>query len=98
MEQKHKVLIIGRHENMLASVTAMLTQHNYQAVGRQSNEEAFAAFRSDVFDAVIIGGGVDATSRTLFHTEFPKINSEAIIIDGHPQSVLQDLRHALASR
>jgi PleD family two-component response regulator len=98
MGHGEKVLVIGRHESMLAKVTDMLKQHNYQAVGRQSNEEAIAAFKSDTFDAVIIGGGVDAESRNLFHAEFPKINPQVKIINGHPQTVLSDLQQAFGNR
>ncbi len=98
MGHGEKVLVIGRHESMLAKVTAMLKQHNYRAVGKQSNEEAIAAFTTDTFDAVIIGGGVDTESRNHFHTEFQKINPKVKIIDGHPQTVLSDLQHAFGGQ
>jgi DNA-binding NarL/FixJ family response regulator len=96
MGHGEKVLVIGRHESMLAKVTAMLKQHRYEAVGKQGNEEAIAAFKADTFDAVIIGGGVDDEIRNLFHTEFPKINPQVKIIDGHPQTVLSDLQKTFA--
>jgi precorrin-6B methylase 2 len=92
MGHGEKVLAIGRHESMLAKVTALLKQHGYEAVGKQWNEEAIAAFKADTFHAVIIGGGVDIESRNLFHKEFPKINPQIKIIDGHPQTVLSDLQ------
>lgn len=98
MGHHEKVLVIGRHESMLAKVTAVLKEHNYQATGRQSNEEAIAAFESEMFDAVIIGGGVDAESRHLFHTAFPTINPKVKIIDGHPQTILSDLQQAFQKR
>lgn len=92
MGHKENVLIIGRHADMLAKITDLLKQHNYNAIGKQWNEEAFIAFKTEVFDAVIIGGGVDNESRELFHTEFPKINPSVKIIDAHPQTVLSDLK------
>ena len=98
MGHQEKVLVIGRHESMLAKVTALLKEHNYQATGRQSNEEAIAAFESDIFDAVIIGGGVDAESRHVFYTTFPTINPKVKIIDGHPQTILSDLQEAFRKR
>lgn len=98
MGHGEKVLVIGRHEFMLTKVTAMLKQHGYQAIGRQTNEEAIAAFKAETIDAVIIGGGVDDESRNLFHTEFPKINPQVKIIDGHPQTVLADLKAAFPDK
>jgi DNA-binding NtrC family response regulator len=96
MGHGEKVLVIGRHENMLAKVTALLQQHGYRAIGKQWNQEAIQAFTSDKIDAVIIGGGVDDESRNLFHTEFSKINPQVKIIDGHPQTVLSDLQKTFA--
>lgn len=94
MEGKKKILVIGRHETLLAKVTTMLEQQGYHAIGRQNNEEAIEAFKSNTFDAVIIGGGVDPESRKLFHAQFPKINPQVKIIDSHPQTVLSDLQEA----
>ncbi len=98
MGHGEKVLVIGRHESMLTKVTDMLKQQGYEAVGKQFNEEAIAAFKAGSFDAVIIGGGVDTESRDLFHTEFSKNNPNVKIIDGHPQTVLRDLQQAFGSR
>lgn len=75
----------------------MLSQHGYHAVGSLTNDEALNAFKTEHIDAVIIGGGVDAASRDLFHHEFPKINPKVKVIDAHPQTVLQDLREAFYS-
>jgi DNA-binding NtrC family response regulator len=95
MGHGEKVLVIGRHAEMLTKITAMLMQHGYTAIGKQTNEEAIAAFKADKIDAVVIGGGVDYESREMFHTEFPKINSLVKVIDAHPQTVLSDLKAAL---
>lgn len=48
---------------MPASVVALLRQHDYAPIGKLEHEEAMAMFRSGVFNAVIIGGGVDVQSR-----------------------------------
>lgn len=94
MGHGEKLLVIGRHADMLQKITALLNQQGYSATGKQWNDEAIAAFRSEVFDAVVIGGGVDEESRQLFHTEFPKINPRVKMIDAHPQTVLADLKLA----
>lgn len=94
MEQEKKLLVIGRHADLLKKITSMLNNQGYSAIGKLQNEEALSAFRSIQFDAVIIGGGVDAESRKLFHTEFTRLNPQVKIIDAHPQTVLESLRLA----
>lgn len=94
MGHGEKVLIIGRHSDMLKKISYMLKQHGYEAIGKLTNEEAISTFKSEIIDAVIIGGGVDTESRALFHAEFPQINSKVKIIDAHPQTVLSDLKSA----
>jgi len=94
MGHGEKVLIIGRHADMLQRITDILIHHGYNAIGKMTNEEAIAAFKSDTIDAVIIGGGVDKESRDLFHLEFPKMHPAVKVIDAHPQTVLSDLKAA----
>jgi DNA-binding NarL/FixJ family response regulator len=87
-----KILIIGRHPEMLASVIDMLNQNGYVASGETENEKAILAFKSINFDAVVIGGGVDHESRNYIHYEFPKINAAIKIIDGNPHTILEELK------
>jgi DNA-binding NtrC family response regulator len=98
MAHGEKVLVIGRHADMLAKVTTMLKEHGYNAIGRQWNEDAIAAFKADTIDAVVIGGGVDGESRNYFHTEFPKLNPSVKVIDAHPQTILADLKKAFPDK
>jgi hypothetical protein len=98
MGHGEKILVIGRHADMLAKITDMLKLHNYNSIGKQWNEEAIAAFKADTINAVIIGGGVDSESRDMFHKEFPKINPLVKIIDAHPQTVLNDLKEAFPDK
>lgn len=95
MGHGEKVLVIGRHADMLQKITEMLNRQGYNTIGKQWNEEAIAAFQAEVFDAVLIGGGVDNESRQLFHDKFPITNPNIKIIDAHPQTVLSDLNSAL---
>lgn len=95
MGHGEKVLVIGRHPDMLAKVTAMLKNHNYAAIGALTNEEAIQKFTEEKPVAVLIGGGVDSESRTLFHRIFsPSVK----VIDAHPQTVLSDLKAAFVDR
>jgi hypothetical protein len=95
MGHGEKVLVIGRHADMLERITGMLQNHNYAAVGAQTNEAALATFEVEKPRAVIIGGGVDAESRALFHNTF---SASAKVIDAHPQTVLTDLKAAFPDK
>jgi DNA-binding NtrC family response regulator len=92
MGNGEKILVIGRHASMMRRVLDLLQLHGYNAIGKQENEEAIAAFKSEEFQVVIIGGGVDEESRELFHSEFSKINPQVKVINGHSQTVLSDLQ------
>lgn len=93
-ETPKKILIIGRHPGIMSSIIDLLTGQGYNATGRFTNAEAIAAFKSENFDAVVIGGGVDAESRQLFHATFTAINSAIKMIDAHPATILSDLESA----
>jgi PleD family two-component response regulator len=82
-----KVLVIGRHADMLAKVVVMLTQNGYAAIGAIENNNALELFQTYQPTAVVIGGGVDVESRNLFKQKF----SSAKIIEAHPHTVLSDL-------
>jgi CheY-like chemotaxis protein len=89
MGHGEKILVIGRHADMLARITNMLKNHQYNAFGAQTNEEALQKFEDEKPEAVIIGGGVDSESRALFHRTF---SLSAKVVDAHPQTVLADLK------
>lgn len=97
MAAEKRVLVIGRHADMLTKVVFMLQKHGYSAVGEQWNEQAIATFKRDSIQAVVIGGGVDEESRAYFHREFFKLNPSVRIIDSHPQTILTDLQKAFTS-
>lgn len=81
---------------MLEKVTKLIENEGFNVIGATANDLAFVLFdqHPDV-RAVVIGGGVDLESRTLFHEEFTRRNPTIKIIDAHPQTVLADLALAL---
>lgn len=95
MFSQKNILVIGRHADMLQNVLQLLQANNYQANGAITNQDAFHLFSVENFDAIIIGGGVDVESRTLFHSEFVRLKPSIKVIDAHPQTVLRDLQKAL---
>lgn len=92
MGQKRKILIIGRHPEIMARVVNLLKANGYDAAGANQNEEAIDLFGAGNFDAVVIGGGVDAESKSLFHKVFTAIHPTIKILDAHPHSILSDLK------
>jgi DNA-binding NtrC family response regulator len=89
------LLVIGRHADMMAKVSAMLTSHGYQPHGALTNDAAFAIFQDQPIAAVVIGGGVDDESRARFHREFVRLRPGVHVIDAHPQTLLAALKAAL---
>ena len=79
---------------MLSRIVNLLSSHGYHSIGALTNEEAINIFGEADIQGVIIGGGVDAESRMLFHSTFRQKNPHVKIIDAHPQSVLEDLKVA----
>jgi DNA-binding NtrC family response regulator len=92
--QNQTVLIIGRHPEMLEKVKSLLQQNGYKSLGVVTDEEAINIFKTNVIEAVVIGGGVEFESRQYFKNEFSKLNPAVKIIDAHPQTVLDDLKKA----
>jgi DNA-binding NtrC family response regulator len=93
-----KILVIGSKAKTLEIFTGILHQHNYKVKSTLLNDDTINAFKSDTCDAVIIGGGVDAASRIMFHAEFPKINPAVKVIDAKPATVLTSLKKAFPDK
>lgn len=95
MGQQEKILVIGRHPDMLKRVIRMLKEHHYDAIGATTNEEALQKFKTERPLAVLIGGGVDGESRDMFHQRF---SPAAKVINAHPMTVLKELKAAFPDR
>jgi CheY-like chemotaxis protein len=91
---KKNILVIGRHDTILTRIVHLLEENGYSAIGESANDKAIATFQRNVFDAVIIGGGVDKISRDFFHIEFTNLRPNIKIIDTHPSTILKDIQEA----
>jgi hypothetical protein len=98
MGNNETILIIGRHQFIMDRVIPLLKEHNYNAFGVATDEEAIDFVKNNKVDAVLIGGGVEDASRKLFHTEFITINPNIKIIDASPKTVLEDLKEQLGNK
>lgn len=76
--EKTQILVIGRHPEILATVVRLVNNNpDWNATGCLSDEEAIAAFPTQDFKVVLMGGGVDERSELklneYFYTEKPEI-------------------------
>lgn len=76
--EKTQILVIGRHPEILATVVRLVNNNpDWNATGCLSDEEAIAAFSTQDFKVVLLGGGVDEISEyklnEYFRAEKPNI-------------------------
>ncbi|UOE48637.1 hypothetical protein MTO98_29980 [Mucilaginibacter sp. SMC90] len=76
--EKTQILVIGRHPEILATVVRLVNNNpDWNATGCLSDEEAIAAFTTQDFKVVLMGGGVDERSENKlkkhFYTQKPEI-------------------------
>jgi hypothetical protein len=57
------VLVLGREHHLVDASTAIIAENGFRAVGVTRDEEAFALLDSGDFAAVLVGSGVETTSR-----------------------------------
>ena len=86
-----KILVIGRHQDLMLKILAVIKAEGFQAIGCLTNEEAFEVFNSILPEVVLIGGGVDRDSRQLFHEEFIKASHSTKVIDVYPHTLKEEL-------
>lgn len=87
-----KLLVIGRHEDIMNAVLNKLQAAGYDAFGTLTNKEAERLFAQIKFDAVVIGGGIDPVSRESLSDKFSEQRPEIRILSAHPNTLLEDLR------
>lgn len=95
MNRKKKILVIGRNQSIMNKILSLLEMEGYMAKGVFSNSDAIQSFDEEMFDAVVIGGGVDDESRSLFHTTFLAKKPSIKILDAHPNTLISHLKTAL---
>lgn len=78
MDQKIQVLVIGRHPEIMQTVTELINKtEDWEATGALSDETAIEYYQKRRFDVVLIGGGVEHESeaklRAIFTFQNPLI-------------------------
>jgi DNA-binding NarL/FixJ family response regulator len=69
------ILVIGRHPQIMETVLRLLNQESgFEALGALTDDEAKPKFQSNLFDLVLLGGGVEDYSENDLRREFSRIN------------------------
>jgi len=79
--EKTQILVIGRHPEILATVVRLVNNNpDWNATGCLSDEEAIAAFATQDFKVVLMGGGVDEISEGKLNEHFYNRNPNIKIV------------------
>jgi DNA-binding response OmpR family regulator len=99
---KVNILVIGRHEEILATVLRIINKsENWVAQGTQTDEEALALFKQQKFDIVLLCGGIEEECEAALRTAFTEQDPEIIIIQhygGGSGLLSNEIIHALSQR
>lgn len=84
------VLVLGRHAAMLQNALTLLSQNGYGATGYTTDEEIIRALQTTNIDLVVIGGGVEANSRSLINATAAQVMPSPKVVDVYgPQHLLE---------
>jgi DNA-binding NarL/FixJ family response regulator len=79
--EKIQILVVGRHPEILATVVRLVNNNpDWNATGCLSDEEAIAAFGTQDFRVVLLGGGVNDISEAALNSHFCSINPDIKIV------------------
>ena len=75
---KIQILVIGRNADILQTVVRLINKNdNWTATGTSDDETAIELFHHQLYDLVLLGGGIEANSeiklRTIFTQQNPAI-------------------------
>lgn len=96
MTSPARVLVVGRHADILARVTALLEASGYVVEGALSDEDASRLMASG-HDALLLGGGVEPASRARLRAAFAQACPGRPVIEhyGGPQGLLEHVNRVL---
>ncbi len=94
-----RILVVGRHPEIMARVEALLASAGYRHLGALTDDQALAAIAREAPDALLLGGGVEPASRATVSAAFRAAWPGRPVIEhvGGPHGLLEHLRQALAT-
>lgn len=91
-----RILTVGRSPDILARVKALLESAGYSHIGALTDERAVALMAEEAPDALVIGGGVEQTSREALRAAFHAARPGRPVIEhsGGPHGLLDAVKRA----
>lgn len=92
-----RVLVLGRHAQMMQRVVSLLGEHGAVVVEALTDEAALEAMaKESALDAFLIGGGVEASSRPALKEAFARQHPGRPLVEhfGGPQGLVERLQAA----
>jgi vacuolar-type H+-ATPase subunit F/Vma7 len=78
---KTKILIIGRHQQILGVLFRLINQNpDWEGTSASTDEEAMKRFEEDAYDLVLLSSGIEEESENKLREFFIKQNPTIIII------------------
>lgn len=96
MTSAPRVLVVGRHASILTRVTALLEGAGY-VVGGALTDDAAVGMMAAGFDVLLLGGGVEADSRSRLRDAFATASPGRPVIEhyGGPNGLLDHVNRIL---
>lgn len=79
--QRLNILYVGRHEEIKDTVVRLIhKQENWTATGVLTDDDALKVWRSQVFDIVLLGNGIDPINEEMLCSRFRSEKEDIVII------------------
>lgn len=96
MQKQHRVLLVGREQDVIDTVTSTLEANGYSVTGTLHDDIAIDLAASSEFDAMLSGGGMTQKDWTQLRGEVLKKLPKIKVVQAEgPESVLTLMKQAL---
>jgi DNA-binding response OmpR family regulator len=76
-----KILVIGRHQEILATLLRLINQNSaWSASGTSNDKEAIEWFQTNNYDLVLLSSGIEEESERQLRSSFTAKNPSVIIV------------------
>jgi TPP-dependent trihydroxycyclohexane-1,2-dione (THcHDO) dehydratase len=94
---RSRVLVLGRHEGIMAKVVRLLGDEGFDVTPTLTDEAALQVLESGAVDAFIIGGGVEVASRPALRELAQRQGVPIVEHAGGPAGLVEALRRMVAA-
>lgn len=81
MTSTPRVLVVGRHASIMTKVESLLAAAGLACVAALTDDEALAAIEQEALDALLLGGGVEPSSRARLAAAFERMRPGRPVIE-----------------